>query len=46
MEQIFIISGEVKTDISRDFCTFKVKMENCFYFFRKNHLKLIRKEVY
>jgi hypothetical protein len=32
MEQIFIISGEVKTDISLEFCTFKVKMGFCFYF--------------
>lgn len=46
MEQIFIISREVKTDISREFCILKVKMKIRFYFSQKNHLKLIRKEVY
>lgn len=30
MEQIFIISREVKTDISCEFCTFKLKMDAHF----------------
>lgn len=35
MEQVFIISGEVKANISCDFCTFKIKVGNCFYFSEK-----------
>lgn len=30
MEQIFIISREVKTNISSDFCTFKLLMDKHF----------------
>lgn len=33
MEQNFIISGEVKTDISPDFCTFESKGGLLFLFF-------------
>jgi len=32
MEQIFIISKEVKFNLSFDFCTFKLKMKPCISF--------------
>ncbi len=35
MEQTFIISRGVKANISCDFCTFKIKVEYCFYFLEK-----------
>lgn len=31
MEQIFIILGEVKVNLSFDFCTVKIKMKSILY---------------
>lgn len=46
MEQIFIISREVKANISREFCISKIKHGLPFLFFRKKHLKFNSKKKF